>query len=161
MYCFLHWAFASARNFKLMTSNTPPKTKKRIPLVLRTDLIDRLLEKAQTLQQNPNNFVNLCVEGVLDAMDSPGDYKIPILDLYNQVKGKTLLTSKPVMAIVSAFYPEIGEMDEQVQKILMELVGRHEGRLTAEIFKSLRKLATRINMERVANEREFKKITKQ
>jgi predicted transposase YdaD len=97
----------------------------------------------------------------MGAMDSPGDYKIPILDLYNQVKGKTLLTSKPVMAIVSAFYPEIGEMDEQVQKILMELVGRHEGRLTAEIFKSLRKLATRINMEWVANEREFKKITKQ
>ena len=161
MYCFLRWAFPYARNFKLMKSNTPPKTKKRIPLVLRTDLIDRLLDKAQTLQQNPNNFVNLCVEGVLDAMDSPGDYKIPILDLYNQVKGKTLLTSKPVMAIVSAFYPEIGDMDEQVQKILMELVGKHEGRLTAEIFKSLRKLATRINMERVDNEREFKKITKQ
>ena len=71
-----------------------PKGRKRVPLVLRVDLIDRVINKAQTLQQNPNNFVNLCVEGVLDAMDASGDYKIPILELYNQVKGKTFLTSK-------------------------------------------------------------------
>ena len=36
----------------------------------------------------------------------------------------------------------IYDIDAQVQKFLMELVSRHEGRLTAEIFKSLRKLAS-------------------
>ena len=36
-------------------------------------------------------------------MDARGDYKIPILELYNQVKGKTLLTSKPSWPW-SAFY---------------------------------------------------------
>jgi hypothetical protein len=57
--------------------------------VLRVDLIDRVLEKAKLLQQGPNNFVNLCVEGILDAMDAPGaGYDIPILSLYNQVKAQ-------------------------------------------------------------------------
>ena len=119
------------------------------------------MNKAQTLQQNPNNFANLCVEGVLDAMDASGDYKIPILELYNQVKGKTFLTSKSVMALVGAFVPDIHDIDEHERQFLMELVSRHEGRLTAEIFKGLRKLAQRMNAERMAHEREFKRITKQ
>ncbi|HEY5705885.1 MAG TPA: hypothetical protein VIS96_09960 [Terrimicrobiaceae bacterium] len=145
----------------MKTSKTAPKGRKRVPLVLRVDLIDRVMNKAQTLQQNPNNFVNLCVEGVLDAMDASGDYKIPILELYNQVKGKSFLTSKPVMALVGAFVPDIHDIDEHERQFLMELVSRHEDRLTAEIFKGLRKLAQRMNAERMAHEREFKRITKQ
>ena len=144
-------------------SGMEPKSKKqprkRITLVLRVDLIDRVLEKAKLLQQGPNNFVNLCVEGILDAMDAPGtDYDIPILSLYNQVKGRTLLTSKAVMAIVGAFVPEVYDIDAQEQKFLMELVNKHEGRLTSEVFKGYRKLAQRMNMERIAHEKELKKL---
>ena len=134
------------------------KPRKRITLVLRVDLIDRVLEKAKLLQQGPNNFVNLCVEGVLDAMDAPGSYDIPILSLHNQVKGKTFLTSKAVMAIVGALVPEVYEIDAQEQKFLMELVNKHEGRLTAEVFKGYRKLAQRMNQERIAHEKELKKL---
>ena len=73
-----------------MESKSKKQPRKRITLVLRVDLIDRVLEKAKLLQQGPNNFVNLCVEGVLDAMDAPGSYEIPILSLHNQVKGENL-----------------------------------------------------------------------
>src|SRR4029434_7123728 len=73
-----------------MESRSKKQPRKRITLVLRVDLIDRVLEKAKLLQQGPNNFVNLCVEGVLDAMDAPGSYDIPILSLHNQVEGKNL-----------------------------------------------------------------------
>ena len=141
-----------------MEPKSKKQPRKRITLVLRVDLIDRVLEKAELLQQGPNNFVNLCVEGVLDAMDAPGTYDIPILSLHNQVKGKTFLTSKAVMAIASAIVPEIYEIDAQEQKFLMELVNKHEGRLTAEVFKGYRKLAQRMNQERIAHEKELKKL---
>ena len=123
------------------------------------ELIDRVLEKANLLQQGPNNFVNLCVEGILDAMDAPQTgYDIPILALYNQVKGRTLLNSKAVMTLVGAFVPEVYDIDAQEQKLLMELVNKHEGRLTSEVFKGYRKLAQRMNMERIAHEKELKKL---
>jgi len=141
-----------------MESKSKKQPRKRITLVLRVDLIDRVLQKAELLQQGPNNFVNLCVEGVLDAMDAPGSYDIPILSLHNQVKGKTFLTSKAFMAIVGALVPEVYEIDAQEQKFLMELVNKHEGRLTAEVFKGYRKLAQRMNQERIAHEKELKKL---
>lgn len=134
------------------------KPRKRITLVLRVDLIDRVMEKAKLLQQGPNNFVNLCVEGVLDAMDAEGDYSIPILDLHNQVKGKTFLTSKAIMTLVSAFIPEVYDIDRHEQKFLMELINKHQGRLTSSVFKGYRKLAQRMNQERIANERQLKKL---
>ena len=40
----------------------------------------------------------------------------------------------------------------------MELVNKHQGRLTAEVFKGYRKLAQRMNMERIAHEKELKKL---
>ena len=134
-----------------MESKSKKQPRKRITLVLRVDLIDRVLEKAKLLQQGSNNFVNLCVEGVLDAMDAPGSYDIPILSLHNQVEGKTFLTSKAVMAIVGALAPEVYEIDAQEQKFLMELVNKHEERLKAEVFKGYRRLAQRMNQERIAH----------
>ena len=135
-----------------------PKQRKRITLVLRVDLIDRVLEKAESLQQGPNNFVNLCIEGILDAMDAEGDYDIPILDLYNRVKGKSFLTSKAVMAIVAAFVPEVYDIDRHEHKILMELINKHNGRLTAGIFDGYRKLAIKMNMERIEHEKQIKRL---
>ena len=48
------------------------------------------------------------------------------------VQGKTFLTSKAFMAIVGALVPEVYEIDAQEQKFLMELVNKHEGRLTSQ-----------------------------
>lgn len=139
----------------MKSSSSAPK---RITLVLRGDLTDRALEKAALLQQNPNSFVNLCVEGMLDAMDAPGSYDPPVLELYNRVKGRTFLTSKAVMTLVSAFVPEVQEIDDQERKFLMELVDKHEGRLTPEIFKGYCRVAKRMNIERIAHEKELKKL---
>ena len=123
-----------------MDSKKQPR--KRITLVLRVDLIDRVLEKARLLQQGPNNFVNLCVEGVLDAMDDPGTgYDIPVLTLYNQIKGRAILTAKAVMTLLGALVPEVRDIDVQEQKFLIDLVNRHEGNLTLELLKGYRKLA--------------------
>ena len=70
-------------------------------------------------------------------MDAPQTgYDIPILALYNQVRGRTFLNSKAVMTLVGAFVPEVYDIDAQEQKILMELVIKHEGRLTSEVFKA-------------------------
>jgi hypothetical protein len=142
-------------------ADTRPKKqpRKRITLVLHVELIDRLLDKAQTLQQNPNNFVNRCVEGALDAMDHPeAGYNIPVLALYNEVKGGTFLTNKAVMTLLGALAPEIHEIDAQERQFLMELLGRHEGNLTMEVLNGYRKLAHRMNTERAAHERELKKL---
>jgi len=72
--------------------------------------------------------------------------------------GLAFLTSKAIMAIVGAIVPEIYEIDGQERKFLMELVNKHEGRLTAEVFKGYRKLAQRMNQERIAHEKELKKL---
>ena len=103
--------------------------------------------------------VNLCLEGILDAMDAPGTgYDFSVLALYNQIKGRTFFTSKAVMTLGGALVPEVYDIDAQEQKFLMELVNKHEGRLTAEVFKGYRKLAQRMNMERIAHEKELKKL---
>ena len=43
-------------------SNEPKM--RRVTLVLRNDLNDRVIKRAEELGQNPNNFVNMCVEGM-------------------------------------------------------------------------------------------------
>jgi len=95
---------------------------------------------------------------MLDAMDAPGSYDPPVLELYNRVKGRAFLTSKTVMTLVSAFFPEVQKIDDNEQKFLFELIDKHEGGLTPEIFKGYCKVARRMNMERIAHEKELKKI---
>lgn len=132
--------------------------RKRLTLVLRVDLIDRVKEKADLLQQGPNHFVNLCVEGVLDAMEAKGGYDIPIVELYNQIKGKSFLNSKEVMTIVSAFAPDVFAIDQNEQRFLVELINKHQGPLTSDTFDGYRKLAQRMNRDRIEYEKQLRKI---
>jgi hypothetical protein len=62
------------------------------------------------------------------------------------------------MALVGALVPEVYDIDAHEQKFLMELVNKHEGRLTAEVFKGYRKLARRMNIERIVHEKELRKL---
>ena len=55
------------------------------------------------------------------------------------------------MALLGALVPEIHDIDAQEQKFLIDLVNRHEGNLTLEVFKGYRKLAHRMNTERAAS----------
>jgi hypothetical protein len=79
----------TARKPSLHSKRIAPK---RITLVLHSALTDRVFEKAATLQQNPNNFVNLCVEGMLEAMDTKRSFDPDILGLYNRAKGRPLVS---------------------------------------------------------------------
>ena len=139
-------------------AKNPPKPRKRMTMVPRVDLIDRILEKSALLQQGPNSFANLCIEGILDAMDAQGDYEIPVLALYNRIAGKALLTPKAVMAIAKAFVPEADDLDPHEQKFLIELINNNPGGMTAETSKVTASLPSRLNTERIAREKELEKL---
>lgn len=136
------------------------KKRKRLTLVLRTDLIDAVQEKAAAVSQGPNQFVNLCVEGVLAAMDAedPDDYEMPVLELYNKVKGRMALSSKAVMKVCSIFVPQLYDIDRHEKQFLAELINKHEGKLSPQIFQGYCKLAEKMNQDRIANERQLAKL---
>ena len=133
-----------------------PAPKKVISV--RLDLLPRLIQKAEELEQNPNQLVNLFTEGCLDAMDAEGTYEIPVVQIYRTLKGKTLLTSKAVMAICSVVVPEIYKIEQEQQKILLDLINKHDGPLTATTLKGYQQLATQMNKERIEHEREVARL---
>ena len=127
-------------------------------IAIRPDLVPRLIEKARELKQNPNHLVNLLTEGGLDAMDAEGAYESPIVQLYRSSHGKTLMTSKAVMTLCSMLVPGIHEIDRQEQRILLDLVNKHEGPLTPAIFKGYRQLAQQMNKQRMENEAQMARL---
>jgi hypothetical protein len=139
-----------------MPKNTPSVPKKII--AVRLDLLPRLMQKCQELKQNPNQLANLLMEGGLDEMDAEGTYGSPIVQIYRTLKGKTLLTSKAVMAICSVVVPEIYKIDQEQQKILLDLINKHDGPLTANILKGYQQLAAQMNKERIEHEKEVARL---
>jgi hypothetical protein len=138
-----------------------PKKSSSAPkklIAVRLDLIPRLIQRAEELKQNPNQLANLCIEGCLDAMDAEGAAEIPIVQIHRTLKGKTLLTSKAVMAICSAFVPEIYNIDQERRRILLDLINKHDGPLTANILKGYHQLATQMNKERIEHEKEVARL---
>src|ERR1700722_13992061 len=78
------------------------KTPRRVTVNLRSDLNERVVQRAAELDQNPNYFVNQCVEGILDAIDGEEIAQdIPILKLARIMKGKPLLDARLINAICS------------------------------------------------------------
>lgn len=134
--------------------------RKRLTLVLRTDLIDAVMEKAAAVNQGPNQFVNMCVEGILLAMDAedPNEYEMPILELYNKVKERMSLSSKAAMKICSVFVPKIYEIDRHEKRFLVELINKHEGKLSPQVFQGYCRMAEKMNQERIAHERQLAKL---
>ena len=139
-----------------MPKNTPSVPKKII--AVRLDLLPRLMQKCQDLKQNPNQLANLLMEGGLDQMDAEGSYESPIVQIYRTLKGKTLMTSKAVMAICAAFVPEIYKIDHEQQRILLDLINKHDGPLTANILKGYQQLAAQMNKERIEHEKEVARL---
>jgi hypothetical protein len=128
---------------------------KRLTMMVRSDLTERVLKLAPQVSQNPNSFVNLCVEGCLDAMEAEDiGYEIPIIKLYRTVRKKTVLDSKWVTAICSIFAPRTEEVTEHHHRFLAELINQHEGPLTAEAMNFYWKKATEMNMARIQTEKE-------
>ena len=139
-----------------MPKNTPSVPKKII--AVRLDLLPRLMHKCQDLKQNPNQLANLLMEGGLDQMDAEGSYESPIVQIYRTLKGKTLLTSKAVMAICSVVVPEIYKIDHEQQRILLDLINKHDGPLTVNILKGYQQLAAQMNKERIEHEKEVARL---
>jgi hypothetical protein len=124
-------------------------------MMVRSDLTERVLKLAPVVSQNPNSFVNLCVEGCLDAMEAEDiGYEIPIIKLYRTVRKKAVLDSKWVTAICSIFAPRTEEVTEHHHRFLAELINQHEGPLTAEAMNFYWKKATEMNMARIQTEKE-------
>lgn len=136
------------------------KKRKRLTLVLRTDLIDAVQEKAAVVSQGPNQFVNMCVEGILLAMEAedPNEYEMPILELYNKVKGRMSLSSKAAMKLCSVLVPQLYDIDRHEKQFLVGLINKHEGKLSPQIFSGYCKLAEKMNQDRIANERQLAKL---
>ena len=143
---------------KTRSSSAPKKAPPKKVIAIRQDLIPRLIERARELKQNPNQMVNLLVEGGLDTMDADGVYESPVVQLYRSSHGKTPMTTKALMTICSIIVPEIHEIDRHEQRILMELVTKHEGPLTLNIFKGYRQLAIQMNKQRIENEAQMARL---
>ncbi len=137
-----------------------PKMR-RVTLVLRNDLNDLVIERAAELGQNPNNFVNTCVEGCLEAMNAKeSPHEIPIVKMYRTMRGKTFFESKWVNMICSLFAPNLKEITDWHYHYLTQQMAQHEGPLTKEIMQFYWQQATEMNQARVAREKELAKLKK-
>ncbi len=132
--------------FALMPNETESRAK-RLTMVLRSDLSERVYRMAPELSQNPNYFVNLCVEGCLDAMEADGI-----------VRQKMVLDSKWVTALCSIFAPRTQEITEHHHRYLAELINKHEGPLTADAMDFYWKKAAEMNAARIQTEKETLKF---
>jgi len=142
-----------------MSKETPAR---RVTLVLRNDLNDRVIKRAAELGQNPNNFVNLCVEGCLNAMDDKETtYEIPIITLDRMKRKKTLLDSVVARRIIELFAPKAEEITGEHHRFFAELVNQHEGALTSEIMQFYWRRAAEMNKQRIETEKELAKLQKQ
>ncbi len=127
-------------------------------VAVRQDLVPIVVQRANELGQNPNLFVNFCLDGCLQAMEAADTIDIPVVKMHRTLTGKTFYTSDAVMKIISTIAPEAREMDRCVHGYWLELVSKHEGKMTSEILKGYYKVAVKMNMERVAHEKEIKKL---
>jgi hypothetical protein len=127
--------------------NETESRAKRLTMVLRSDLSERVYRMAPELSQNPNYFVNLCVEGCLDAMEADGI-----------VRQKMVLDSKWVTALCSIFAPRTQEITEHHHRYLAELINKHEGPLTADAMDFYWKKAAEMNAARIQTEKETLKF---
>lgn len=131
---------------------------KRLTMVLRTDLTARVYRIAPQLSQNSNSFVNLCVEGCLNAMED-GDihFEIPLVDLYRLLSKRTLLESKVVTKLCSLFAPDTRENTDHYYRFMAEALNEHEGPLTPEVLKHLTQKAIEKNKDRIEMEKKTSK----
>jgi len=137
--------------------STSPHVSKRV-IAVRLDLLPRLTQVAAELKQNPNQLANLLMEGGLDAMLAEGTQESPIVQLYRTLKGKTLMTSKAIMSICSVVVPDIHEIEQHQQRILLDLINKHDGPLTAGILKGYHQLAAEMNKVRIQHEKQAAKL---
>jgi hypothetical protein len=147
-----------------MPKTSPPDRPRRDApaprkvIAVRLDLLPRLIDRAEELKQNPNQLANLLMEGGLDAMDAIGSHESPVVQLYRTLKGRTSLTSKAVMTICSVVVPDLYEIDQHQQRILLDLINKHDGPLNMNTLKGYQQLAAQMNKDRIEHEKQAAKL---
>ena len=133
-----------------------PPCPRRITLVLRADLTERVFPHAARICQNPNSFVNRCVAACLDAMDSDEiACDFPIVILTRKAYRKPILAAKWIRSICALFAASPEEIPSRNFQYLAELLNCHEGPLPKEVVRAYWKLADRMAQQAVAFEKEL------
>jgi hypothetical protein len=133
-----------------------PTHPRRITLVLRSDLTERVFLQTARLYLKPNYFINLCVEGCLAAMESEEIVcDIPVVSFMRKVCRKPLLAAKWIRAICALFAANPEEIPSQNFQYLADLLNEHEGPLTREKVRSYWRLADRMAQEAVEYQKDL------
>jgi hypothetical protein len=134
---------------------------RKINIVLQGNLEERVLKVAPIVNMDIHLFVNQCVEGVVNALESDEiNADIPVLKLGRAALGKSWLGSSVMMKICSLFAPKTEEVTRWHWTYLTEILSKHEGPLTEKIWELYWNEANQRNMLRVAREKELAKIKK-
>lgn len=131
----------------------------RQTLALRQDLANRVHITASLIAQNPNYFVNKCVEGCLDAMESEEiAVDIPIVVLVRKLCGRSVLAAKWVPAICALFVQQPMALTPRHYHHFADLINGHEGSLTQEAVQLYWRLADNRAQQQVDFEGELRAL---
>ncbi len=141
----------------MLMKSTP--RQHRQTLALRQDLADRVHQTAALISQNPNYFVNKCVEGCLDAMESEElAVDIPIVVLVRKMCGRPELAAKWVPAICALLAPHSLRLTPRHYRHFADLIDGHEGPRTQEAVQLYWRLADTRTEQQVAFEDELRAL---
>jgi len=136
-----------------------PTGPRRVTMVLRSDLTERVFPHAARICQNPNSFVNHCVAACLDAMDSDEiTCDLPIVTLTRKACRKPILAAKRIRAICAIFATSPEEIPSRNFQYLAELLNCHEGPLAKEVVRAYWKLADRMAEDAAAFEKQLQAL---
>ena len=142
-------------------SMTSPNRLPRLTLMLRKDLAERVHAAAALTTQNSNYFVNNCIEGCLNAMESEEIVvDIPIIVIVRKIRGLPILAAKWIPAICALFIPESVSITPRHYQILAKLLNDHEGELTEEAIRFYGQLADKTYRQQMAFEAELAALRK-
>jgi predicted DNA-binding protein len=139
-----------------------PNRLPRLTLMLRKDLAERVHAAAALTTQNSNYFVNNCIEGCINAMESEDIANdIRIVDIVRKIRGLPLLSAKGIQAICALFIPPSISITPRHYQILAGLLNNHEGELTEEAARFYGRLADKTYRQQICFEEELAALRKQ
>lgn len=127
--------------------------------MLRKDLAERVHATAALTLLNSNYFVNNCIEGCLDAMESEEiAVDIPMVIIVRKIRSLPILAAERIRALCTLFLPETVSITPRHYQILAGLLNNHEGDLTEEAFRYDGKLADDRYRRQIAFESELAEL---
>jgi hypothetical protein len=131
----------------------PKPPPKQIVAKIRADLEAPLLSVCASLHQNPNNFINLCVEGCLRAIQNPEqEAAIPIVELGRKLARIERQEQSAVSRLADRMLLKFGIKSppdnlDQFKSVLMRLVEQYHGPASDKALKQLWDTAVMIHVQ--------------